>query len=563
MKRYPFLIAIFVSVALFSVIGLLGKNSLYADYEVGLLKKPLLLVVFQGISDGYYPWQMITFSGETAKNAFADSEENMNSGDASDSEKTDLVSNTDSGNLQNSLPDAVDGKTSSNSKDNTASSSTIDPLNPTDAASSKDNVNASDASTANQANEGLNNKTSDKNKNIDENNTTAITEDFDSETNATMNQKQTANYAEDTQSEESANGTLAAAKEETQSSESKNNIGNDTESDTDTTGDNNIDSNSTTTANANNDSESSSISKTASNSITPKPKDGNTSDPNLQSASAINSNTSDASKPNSDSSNTNKTNSSKSNSDTSSSTGTTKQGTTGNTQSNTTTTSKDKTASKDKTTSKDKTASKDEATLITYSYETVTKEYFDDALFIGDSRTVGLSEYSELTNATYYADVGLSIYDIFKDKIAEVNGKKYTVNDALKKKQFKKIYIMLGINELGTGTADSFTEEYEDVITEIKKLQPDAIIFVQAIMTVSKEMSDKDKVFNNKNIKERNEHLATLADNNSIFYIDVNEDITDETGGIPSKYTFDNIHLKAAYYKIWQDFLLNHGIVIK
>lgn len=197
----------------------------------------------------------------------------------------------------------------------------------------------------------------------------------------------------------------------------------------------------------------------------------------------------------------------------------------------------------------------------TYQFETVKESYFDDALFIGDSRTVGLSEYSGWKNPTYFADVGLTIYDVFDKKIAEVNGKKYTIDKALEKKQFNKIYIMLGINELGTGNTKIFIKEYKEVIEKIQKLQPEAIIFVEGIMNVSKKKSDSDPIFNNKNIKDKNDHLALLADNKNIFYIDVNEAITDKTGGIPQEYTFDNIHLKAAYYNIWTKFLMKHGIV--
>lgn len=194
-------------------------------------------------------------------------------------------------------------------------------------------------------------------------------------------------------------------------------------------------------------------------------------------------------------------------------------------------------------------------------FETVEKSYFDNALFIGDSRTVGLSEYSGWDNPTYYADVGLTIYDVFDKEIAEADGRKTTIVKALKQQSFKKIYIMLGINELGRGTTETFIEEYKKVIEKLQKLQPDAIIFVEGIMKVSKKKSDSDPIFNNKNIKDKNDHLVLLADNKDIFYIDVNEAIADKTGGIPEKYTFDNIHLKAAYYSIWTDFLLKHGVI--
>ena len=195
-----------------------------------------------------------------------------------------------------------------------------------------------------------------------------------------------------------------------------------------------------------------------------------------------------------------------------------------------------------------------------FQFQEVTRDYFKDALFIGDSRTVGLSEYSGWKEPTFYADEGMSIYDIFQRKIANVNGREVTIIDALKAKSYGKIYIMLGINELGTGTTKTFVHQYRKVIEKIQTLQPNAIIFVEGIMNVTKEKSSKDPIFNNINIKKRNVGLSHLANNKEIYYINVNEVLVDKKGNIPSEYTFDCIHLKAAYYKIWTEFLLKHGV---
>lgn len=190
----------------------------------------------------------------------------------------------------------------------------------------------------------------------------------------------------------------------------------------------------------------------------------------------------------------------------------------------------------------------------------VEKTYFDDALFIGDSRTVGLSEYSYLKNATYYSDVGLSIYTVFDKKIAKIGKKTVTLEEALEKKQFRKIYIMLGINELGTGTTKTFVAKYQEMLDKIHELQPDAYLIVQSIMNVGKEKSDSDKIFNNKNINERNEGLEQLADGKTIFYLNVNKAVTDDKGYLPDNATHDGIHLFAKYYDEWADYLLENGI---
>ena len=58
---------------------------------------------------------------------------------------------------------------------------------------------------------------------------------------------------------------------------------------------------------------------------------------------------------------------------------------------------------------------------------------------------------------------------------------------------------MIGINEMGTGTPESFFEAYARAVYKIRELQPDAIIFVQGIMRVAGQKNASDPVFNNTN----------------------------------------------------------------
>lgn len=201
---------------------------------------------------------------------------------------------------------------------------------------------------------------------------------------------------------------------------------------------------------------------------------------------------------------------------------------------------------------------------MTYNFQNVTEDYFNDAVFIGDSRTVGLFEYAGMEDrADFFAKISLTIYDVFTEPVArdEETGKKITVEEALSKKQYGKVYLMLGINELGTGNTESFMKEYRAVVEKLRQLQPDAVIFVQGIMRVTGDKNERDPIFNNRNINEKNAEIAKLADNQDIFYIDVNEVVCDENGNLNTEYTIDEIHLKAKYYSIWKQFLLEHGIV--
>ncbi|WP_051544921.1 GDSL-type esterase/lipase family protein [Butyrivibrio sp. MC2021] len=198
-----------------------------------------------------------------------------------------------------------------------------------------------------------------------------------------------------------------------------------------------------------------------------------------------------------------------------------------------------------------------------YELTEVEPEYFDDALFIGDSRTVGLSEYCQELDehATFYAKVSLSIFTVLKKQFIKTPEGEIGVEEALSREQFGKIYIMLGLNEIGTGTDEYFTEAYQAVIDRIRELQPDAIIYIQCIMHVTERKSSVDKNFNNVNIDRRNEALSQLADNQTIFYIDMNEAVDDGNGNMEGSLSFDDVHLKASSYQLWYDYLLKHAIV--
>ncbi len=194
-----------------------------------------------------------------------------------------------------------------------------------------------------------------------------------------------------------------------------------------------------------------------------------------------------------------------------------------------------------------------------YPYIDVDESYFDDAVFIGDSRVEGLELYSGLKNTTFYAVQGLTIFGLMGHEYAKVGGSTVSLREALSRKQFKKIYIMVGVNELGTWT-DTFTNAYKEAIDEIRELQPGAVIFIQGIMYVSDDYSKAHDIVNNDNIIDKNNHIAALANGVDIFYLDMNPAITDDSGYLDPELTWDGVHLQAQYYSLWVDFLKSHGL---
>lgn len=195
----------------------------------------------------------------------------------------------------------------------------------------------------------------------------------------------------------------------------------------------------------------------------------------------------------------------------------------------------------------------------TTQFSTVTEDYFSDAVFIGDSRIVGVCEYAGLKDTTFYAKTSMTIYKMMDSRV-ETTKDVRTVREGLRKHQFRKVYLMVGLNEIGVGNTEYFINTYRDVVQEIHELQPDALIYIQGILHVSKRLERKNEVFSNDTINRRNDALASLAEEVGAVYLDLNEVYDDEYGNLPASFTNDDVHLKANYYDLWREYYLTHAI---
>ena len=186
----------------------------------------------------------------------------------------------------------------------------------------------------------------------------------------------------------------------------------------------------------------------------------------------------------------------------------------------------------------------------------------DDALFIGDSRTVGLCEYSEIPGADFFADVGMSVFNIYKKTVSVPTVGKLTLTQLLTNKKYGKIYIMLGINEIGY-PFDSLIAKYKELLDFVSEKQPGAEIFIQANLHVTKARSDKDKVINNPAINKLNEKLKTFADGKHIYYLDANTLFDDANGNLSADKTGDSAHPYGKYYMLWGKWIINQTALVE
>ena len=196
--------------------------------------------------------------------------------------------------------------------------------------------------------------------------------------------------------------------------------------------------------------------------------------------------------------------------------------------------------------------------------EAVEMDYFSDALFIGDSRTDGLQIYSGIKGATFYCYKGLNIFDMSKRQVVEMNGGKYTVVEALQRgPQYKKIYISLGINELGYPGTDSFYKAFKSFLEEVKAAQPDAVIYLQNLVPVNPEICAQKKqpsYVNNDRVADFNSVFPKLAEECQVALVDVKSALSDANGILPAEATVDGVHYTKAWYQKWLEYLMCHTV---
>lgn len=206
--------------------------------------------------------------------------------------------------------------------------------------------------------------------------------------------------------------------------------------------------------------------------------------------------------------------------------------------------------------------------------------WFDDAVFVGNSRTQGLLLYTG-TGTKCYADVGLTVETVFTAEnftdpspepashkedgdsdstISKETPAKITAAQALEKDEYRKVYLMFGINELGWSREDVFISRYASLIDTILNSHPDAQVYVQSILPVSADKYQETSYLTNERITEFNEQLQQMAAEKNVFYLDVSAAFRDEDSALPKELSNDGVHLKKEGCITWKEYLLTHTV---
>ena len=191
-------------------------------------------------------------------------------------------------------------------------------------------------------------------------------------------------------------------------------------------------------------------------------------------------------------------------------------------------------------------------------------DYFADAVFVGDSRTAGFMMYSGVTGASSVTHTGLSIFDIQNGKACiQSEGKQITVQQALSGKNCGKIYLCLGVNELGYPNDQKYYEAYCAVVEQLKASHPDAVIYLQTLIPLNEEVvaaTGGRSYLENDHLRAYNDLIRQVGADYQVPVVDVYSGFADETGSLPADASNDGVHLNRSYCEQWLEYLKTHTV---
>lgn len=185
----------------------------------------------------------------------------------------------------------------------------------------------------------------------------------------------------------------------------------------------------------------------------------------------------------------------------------------------------------------------------------VDSGWFDDVLFVGDSRVDDLKVFARNGNADYFADVGMTVFTVNSKTLSDKSFPAMKFAELLEYKQYGKIYLAFGINETGW-PLQAFKLKYKALIEQIRTAQPNAVIIVQSIIPTTKAAAEKEwDYLNLDNINAMNQFIRSLDNGTDIFFVDPNPYFTNSEGYLYSSITGDGWHPKYAGYCKLRDWI--------
>lgn len=190
----------------------------------------------------------------------------------------------------------------------------------------------------------------------------------------------------------------------------------------------------------------------------------------------------------------------------------------------------------------------------------VEDSYFSDALIIGDSRVQCLDLYGSGSFKTMLYSTSINVEKAFTCECAANDSGTCTLQSRLSSGNYKKVYLCLGLNELGWAYSDYFDSCYRELVEKVRNAAPDTVIYLTGIFPLSAGKDGLYDYLTNEKIREYNAIISLIASENHLYYLDTWEAMADADGYLTDSYTSDGINLTADGSAAWFRYFKSHTV---
>lgn len=197
--------------------------------------------------------------------------------------------------------------------------------------------------------------------------------------------------------------------------------------------------------------------------------------------------------------------------------------------------------------------------------------WFDDAVMIGDSVSLKLKNFvvkqrqqepdffgsaQFLTSGSLGS--GNALWEVSDKSVhPSFQGEKLLLEQSIPRTGAKKVYMMLGVNDVAVYGIEGAVTNYGTLLDQIQQAAPDVEFFIQSATPICQ--GAEVGALTNENLEAYNEALKTMCQERGIHFVDVAAALRGEDGFLPREYCSDpddmGIHLTDVACRLWLGYL--------
>lgn len=192
------------------------------------------------------------------------------------------------------------------------------------------------------------------------------------------------------------------------------------------------------------------------------------------------------------------------------------------------------------------------------------RAWLGDACILGHSHAVGMRMTLGLDEMDYYAKDGvMATYFLDYTGFEQSDGGVGSVRWGLQINEYKKVYLLLGTNDMPGGYANTaaYEKSMREIIELVQEFQPEAEIYILSVAPVGLDYCNYTPNVSKDYVTAYNRVLKTLSRDYQLVYIDLFTPLSNLEGYMNMELgSYDALHFNADGYNVFlQEMLRRHS----